>query len=89
MITSSLLRVVKLQFNLVYYCNDIHVSLEKSVHCLLPSLCAAPQLNKLPLIQSNLEEDPEGVRQAFHTYLGHVVQSLSESREREEMSIIA
>ncbi|GAA6103318.1 intraflagellar transport protein 22 homolog [Tachysurus ichikawai] len=49
----------------------------------------APQLNKLPLIHSNLEEDPEGVRQEFGTYLGNVVQSLLESREREEMSIIA
>ncbi|XP_060769168.1 intraflagellar transport protein 22 homolog isoform X2 [Neoarius graeffei] len=49
----------------------------------------APQLNKLPLIHSNLDEDPEGVRQEFRTYLGNVVQSLSESREREEMSIIA
>ncbi|KAB5522471.1 hypothetical protein PHYPO_G00159890 [Pangasianodon hypophthalmus] len=49
----------------------------------------APQLNKLPLFHSNLEEDPEGVRQEFRTYLGNVVQSLSESREREEMSIIA
>ncbi|KAF7688675.1 intraflagellar transport protein 22 homolog [Silurus meridionalis] len=49
----------------------------------------APQLNKLPLIHSNLEEDPEGVRQEFCTYLGNVVQSLSESWERVEMSIIA
>ncbi|KAM9441246.1 intraflagellar transport protein 22 homolog isoform 1-T1 [Clarias gariepinus] len=49
----------------------------------------APQFNKLHLIHSNLEEDPEGVRQEFHTYLGNVVQSVSESREREEMSIIA
>lgn len=52
-------------------------------------LSAAPQFNKLHLIHSNLEEDPEGVRQEFHTYLGNVVQSVSESREREEMSIIA
>ncbi|XP_062845176.1 intraflagellar transport protein 22 homolog isoform X2 [Trichomycterus rosablanca] len=49
----------------------------------------APQLNRLPLIHSNLEEDPEEVRQEFRRYLGNVVQSLSESREREEMSIIA
>ncbi|KAF5896660.1 intraflagellar transport protein 22 [Clarias magur] len=49
----------------------------------------APQFNKLPFIHSNLEEDPEAVRQEFHTYLGNVVQRVSESREREEMSIIA
>ncbi|KAJ8275825.1 hypothetical protein COCON_G00075770 [Conger conger] len=48
----------------------------------------ASQLNKLPLIHSNLEEDPEEARQEFHRYLGSVVRTLSESREREEMSII-
>ncbi|MGH0176336.1 UNVERIFIED_CONTAM: hypothetical protein FKN15_072443 [Acipenser sinensis] len=48
----------------------------------------APQLSKLNLIHSNLEEDPEEVRQEFRRYLGSVVKSLSESREREEMSII-
>lgn len=46
------------------------------------------QLSKLPLIHSNLEEDPEEVRQEFHRYLGSIVKTLSESREREEMSII-
>ncbi|XP_007260570.2 intraflagellar transport protein 22 homolog [Astyanax mexicanus] len=49
----------------------------------------ASQLNKLSLIHSNLEEDAEDVRQEFRRYLGNVVQTLSESREREEMSIIA
>lgn len=49
----------------------------------------ASQLNKLPIIHSNLEEDAEDVRQEFRRYLGNVVQTLSESREREEMSIIA
>ncbi|XP_067263059.1 intraflagellar transport protein 22 homolog [Chanodichthys erythropterus] len=48
----------------------------------------APQLNKLPLIHSNLEEDPEDVRQEFHKYLGNVMRMLSEKQEREEMSII-
>ncbi|XP_068077274.1 intraflagellar transport protein 22 homolog isoform X1 [Danio rerio] len=51
-----------------------------------PSL--APQLNKLPLIHSNLEEEPEEVRQEFNKYLGKVMRMLSESQEREEMSII-
>lgn len=51
-------------------------------------LCVAPQLNKLPLIHSNLEEEPEDVRQEFHKYLGNVMRMLSEKQEREEMSII-
>lgn len=48
----------------------------------------AQQLNKLSLIHSNLEEDPEQVRTAFRQYLGTVVSTLSESRDKEEMSII-
>lgn len=49
---------------------------------------AASHLSRLPLIHSNLEEEPEDVRQAFCRYLGKVVNTLSESREQEEMSII-
>ncbi|XP_072325209.1 intraflagellar transport protein 22 homolog [Scyliorhinus torazame] len=48
----------------------------------------AQQLNKLTLVHSNLEDDPEQVRTAFRQFLGAVVNSLSESRDKEEMSII-
>ncbi|XP_066551859.1 intraflagellar transport protein 22 homolog [Amia ocellicauda] len=48
----------------------------------------ASQLSKLTLVHSNLEEDPEALRQEFRQYLGSVAKTLSESREREEMSII-
>ncbi|KAM4728707.1 intraflagellar transport protein 22 homolog [Anableps anableps] len=48
----------------------------------------APNLSRLPLIHSHLEEEPEDVRHAFYRYLGNVVKAMSESREREEMSII-
>ncbi|XP_005988632.1 intraflagellar transport protein 22 homolog [Latimeria chalumnae] len=48
----------------------------------------APPLNKLSIIHSNLEEDPEDMRKEFKQYLGSVINSLSESRDREEMSII-
>lgn len=49
---------------------------------------AASHLSRLPLVHSNLEEEPEDVRQTFCRYLGNVVNTMSESREREEMSII-
>ncbi|XP_061798297.1 intraflagellar transport protein 22 homolog isoform X1 [Nerophis lumbriciformis] len=51
-------------------------------------LALASQLSRLPLIHSDVEEEPEDVRRAFCSYLGKVVNTLSESREREEMSII-
>ncbi|XP_056149639.1 intraflagellar transport protein 22 homolog [Lampris incognitus] len=48
----------------------------------------ASHLSRLSLIHSNLEEEPEDVRQAFCRYLGNVVNTLSENREQEEMSIL-
>ncbi|XP_056248468.1 intraflagellar transport protein 22 homolog isoform X2 [Seriola aureovittata] len=48
----------------------------------------ASHLSRLPLIHSNLEEELEDVRRAFCRYLGTVINTMSESREREEMSII-
>lgn len=49
---------------------------------------AASHLARLPLVHSNLDEEPEDVRQNFCRYLGNVINTMSESREREEMSII-
>lgn len=53
------------------------------------SIPLASQLRGAPLIHSDLEEKPEDARQAFCRYLGKVVTTMSESREREEMSIIS
>lgn len=49
---------------------------------------AASHLGRVPLIHSNLEEEPEDVRRAFTRYLGNVASTVAERREREEMSII-
>ncbi|XP_036760419.2 intraflagellar transport protein 22 homolog isoform X2 [Manis pentadactyla] len=48
----------------------------------------APPLNKLKLVHSHLEDDPEEIRMEFIKYLKNIVNSVSESRDREEMSII-
>ncbi|XP_040117803.1 intraflagellar transport protein 22 homolog isoform X2 [Oryx dammah] len=48
----------------------------------------APPLNKLKLVHSNLEDDPEEIRMEFIKYLRSIINSVSESRDREEMSII-
>ncbi|KAM6990140.1 intraflagellar transport protein 22 homolog [Tautogolabrus adspersus] len=47
-----------------------------------------PKLSRLPLIHCSLEEEPQHVRPAFNRYLENVFKTMSESREREEMSII-
>uniref|UniRef100_A0A8D0MQY0 Intraflagellar transport 22 n=2 Tax=Sus scrofa TaxID=9823 RepID=A0A8D0MQY0_PIG len=48
----------------------------------------SPPLNKLKLVHSNLEDDPEEMRMEFIKYLRSIINSVSESRDREEMSII-
>ncbi|KAM5228518.1 intraflagellar transport protein 22 homolog isoform 2-T2 [Ctenodactylus gundi] len=52
------------------------------------SLSLSPPLNKLKLVHSNLEDNPEEIRAEFIKYLRSIVSALSESRDREEMSII-
>uniref|UniRef100_A0A673V243 Intraflagellar transport 22 n=1 Tax=Suricata suricatta TaxID=37032 RepID=A0A673V243_SURSU len=52
------------------------------------NLSLSPHLNKLKLVHSNLEDDPEEIRMEFIKYLKSVINSVSESRDREEMSII-
>ncbi|EHH52056.1 hypothetical protein EGM_12424 [Macaca fascicularis] len=49
---------------------------------------AKPPLNKLKLVHSNLEDDPEEIRMEFIKYLKSIINSMSESRDREEMSIM-
>uniref|UniRef100_A0A663MMJ7 Intraflagellar transport 22 n=1 Tax=Athene cunicularia TaxID=194338 RepID=A0A663MMJ7_ATHCN len=53
------------------------------------NLSLAYPLNKLKLIHSNLEEDPEDVRMEFMKYFRSIITLINESREREEMSIIS
>nr|KAF6440761.1 intraflagellar transport 22 [Rousettus aegyptiacus] len=52
------------------------------------NLSLSPPLNKLKLVHSNLEDDPEEIRMEFIKYLKSIINSVSESRDREEMSII-
>ncbi|KAM6048461.1 intraflagellar transport protein 22 homolog [Theristicus caerulescens] len=53
------------------------------------NLSLASPLNKLKLIHSNLEEDPEDVRMEFMKYFRSIITLINESREREEMLIIS
>ncbi|XP_054250324.1 intraflagellar transport protein 22 homolog isoform X2 [Indicator indicator] len=53
------------------------------------NLSLAHPLDKLRLIHSNLEEDPEDVRMEFMKYFRSIISLINESREREEMSIIS
>ncbi|NXY82448.1 IFT22 protein, partial [Alcedo cyanopectus] len=53
------------------------------------NLSLAYPLNKLKLIHSNLEDDPEDVRMELIKYFRSIITLINENREREEMSIIS
>ena len=46
----------------------------------------APPLNRLKLVHSNLEDDPEEIRMEFIKHLRSIINTVSESRDSEKMS---
>ncbi|XP_054065253.1 intraflagellar transport protein 22 homolog isoform X3 [Rissa tridactyla] len=65
-----------------------NLSLGKKMENSISNSRAYP-LNKIKLIHSNLEDDPEDVRMEFMKYFKSIIAFIDESREREEMSIIS
>ena len=45
-------------------------------------------LSRVPLVTSNIEEDPDAIRDGFKHFLGSVLAHMNNSREQEELSII-
>ncbi|XP_078535482.1 intraflagellar transport protein 22 homolog isoform X5 [Lissotriton helveticus] len=84
----------------VWYSSFVHQQRLQDNQCLLLAhhkpgsggdkgrLMLAPSLTKLRLAHSNLDEEPEDVRMEFLKFLEGVINSMSENRDREEMSII-
>ncbi|XP_077167168.1 intraflagellar transport protein 22 homolog [Paroedura picta] len=52
------------------------------------NLALSSPLNRLRLIHSSLEEEPEDVRIEFVKYLKSIINLMNENRDKEEMSII-
>ncbi|XP_066109537.1 intraflagellar transport protein 22 homolog isoform X1 [Saccopteryx bilineata] len=52
------------------------------------NLSLSPPLNKLKLVHSNLEDDSEEIWIKYIKYLENIINSVSESRDQEEISII-
>ena len=45
-------------------------------------------MSKVQHIQTNLEEDAEGVRREFNSFLAKLLNSMSRKQDQEELSII-
>uniref|UniRef100_A0A8C2R2M4 Uncharacterized protein n=1 Tax=Capra hircus TaxID=9925 RepID=A0A8C2R2M4_CAPHI len=48
----------------------------------------APPLNRLKLVHSNLEDDPEEIRMEFIKHLRSIINTVSESRDSEKMKVM-
>ncbi|XP_028513044.1 intraflagellar transport protein 22 homolog isoform X3 [Exaiptasia diaphana] len=45
-------------------------------------------LSKVPCVHTNLDEDPDSVREEFKNFLGQVLSNLTDKRDQEELSIM-
>lgn len=48
----------------------------------------APVFSKMANIRSNLEEDPETVKQEFNKFVETVANAISEKNEQDELNIV-
>lgn len=51
-------------------------------------LCIASVLSRVKCIQTNLDEEPETVRDEFHNFLAKVISNWTDKRDQEELSIM-
>lgn len=63
------------------YCN---ISLKKT-HSILHT---ASVLSRVTCVQTNLDEEPEAVRDEFHNFLAKVISNWTDKRDQEELSIM-
>ena len=48
----------------------------------------ASVLNRVTCVQTNLDEEPEAVRDEFHNFLAKVISNWTDKRDQEELSIM-
>ena len=64
------------------YCN-IHVFKKK-----ITPFSTASVLSRVTCVQTNLDEEPEAVRDEFHSFLAKVISNWTDKRDQEELSIM-
>lgn len=55
---------------------------------LLHHLLVAAVFSKMSNIKSNIDEDPDGVKQEFNKFLENVSKAMSDKNEQEELNIV-
>ena len=48
----------------------------------------ASSLSRVACVQTNLDEEPEAVRDEFHNFLAKVISNWTDKRDQEELSIM-
>ena len=64
------------------YCN---IFKKKNYSILFPT---ASVLSRVTCVQTNLDEEPEAVRDEFHNFLAKVISNWTDKRDQEELSIM-
>ena len=49
---------------------------------------AASSLSRVTCVHTNLDEEPEAVRDEFHNFLAKVISNWTDKRDQEELSIM-
>ena len=49
---------------------------------------SASTFSRIRVSHTNLEEDPEGIKEVLKQFLGNIVSNLADRRDQEELSIV-
>lgn len=84
-INTNTIKVLQSSAILLNYCFRIILR-----HYLQESLFfhTASSLSRVTCVQTNLDEEPEAVRDEFHNFLAKVISNWTDKRDQEELSIM-
>ena len=74
-------------FTIVIYIHDIQSCIIRLI-CNFCFFLLANTFSRIKQFQTNLDDDPEGVKDAFRSFLSGVVTNLADKRDQEELSIV-
>ncbi len=49
---------------------------------------AASSFSRIKIVQTNLDDDPDSIKEEFKHFLGNVLSNLADRRDQEELSIV-
>ena len=72
--------------NFLVCCEKMYCNIIKKKYSIL--FRTASVLSRVICVQTNLDEEPEAVRDEFHNFLAKVISNWTDKRDQEELSIM-